>query len=307
MLNALPAALFAVCLARLDAAPASEAEVPQGTVKKDPTTTGSTDLGGSGQFASGTAAPAESTDITQFNLSAGGIFNTGNSRSLAVTGLTKFLLRRKIHQFTAAAAGNYGRAALAVRDDPTTDGVNEGKVQQTVGNVQGQVRYDVFFHKRFSAFLMSTARYDKFQGLDLRLNIDPGIAMYALAEATHKLWFEVGYDFQFDVRSRDARDAAEAMGGVRPAKTKVNHAARLFAGYTNNLSKYVTFDTGFEYLQSFIVAQRFRINWVSALTVALSDRFSLGSTFTLRYENRPLPGVRNLDTITSVLLGVRLI
>lgn len=286
---------------------AEEPAVPAGTVTKDPASSGSTDLGGSGQFGAPAAKPAESTDATELNLNFGGIFNTGNSRSLALTGLGKFLLRRKIHQFTAAAAGNYGRAALAVRDDPATEGINEGDIKQTVGNVQGQVRYDVFFHPRFSAFLMSTARYDKFQGLDLRLNVDPGIAMYALAEEKHKLWFEVGYDFQFDLRSEDGRDTSEALTGTRPPKTLINHAARLFAGYTNNLSKYVTFDTGFEYLQSFLVAKRFRMNWVNALTVALSDRFTLATTFTLRYENQPLPGVRNLDTITSLLLGVRLI
>lgn len=285
---------------------AEDPVVPAGAVKKDPASTGSTELGGSGQFAAA-AAKAEETDITSLNLSAGGIFNTGNARSLAVTGLGKFIIRRKIHQFTAAAAGNYGRAALGVRDNPDTLDVDEGRIADTVSNMQGQLRYDVFFHPRFSAFLMSTARYDKFQGLDLRLNIDPGIAMYALAEPDHKLWFEVGYDFQFDLRSELGRDNAEAINGDRPDRTLINHAARLFAGYTNNLSKHVTFDTGFEYLQSVQVGRRFRLNWVNALNVSLTDRFTMGTTFTLRYENQPLDGVVKLDTITSLLIGVRLI
>lgn len=283
---------------------AEEPPVPAGTVKKDAASTGATDLGGSGQFASATTR--EETDVTSLNLSFGGMYNTGNARSLAVTGMGKFILRRKIHQFTAAAAGNYGRAALAARDDLATPS-DESRIADTTSNVQGQVRYDVFFHERFSAFLMATGRYDKFQGLDFRLNVDPGVAMYALAEATHKLWFEVGYDFQFDVRSDRARDIAAAAGGDRPSKTLVNHAARLFAGYTNNLSKHVTFDTGFEYLQSVIVGRRFRMNWVNALNVSLSDRFTLGATFVLRYENQPLAGVVQLDTVTSLLLGVRLI
>jgi putative salt-induced outer membrane protein len=294
---------FLMSMSALDAA--EEPAVPTGTVKKDAASSGSTDLGGSGQFAS--SGTREETDITSLNLSFGGIYNTGNARSLAVTGMGKFLMRRKIHQFTAAAAGNYGRAALAVRDDAMTADVDESRIVDTTANVQGQVRYDVFFHKHFSAFLMTTGRYDKFQGLDFRLNVDPGIAMYALTEATHKLWFEVGYDFQFDVRSERALDTAEAASGERPEKTLTNHAARLFAGYTNNLSKHVTFDTGFEYLQSFLVGRRFRMNWVNALNVALSDRFTLGATFVLRYENQPLPGVVQLDTVTSLLLGVRLI
>src|SRR5262245_55215459 len=241
-------ALLATTLALAPAA--GEKVLPEGSAKKDPVSTGSTDLGGSGQITSAAKKPEETKDATELNLSAGGIFNTGNSRSIAVTGLGKFLLRRGIHQFTAGAAGNYGQAKLAPHDDPATLTIDEGAVQRTVANVQGQIRYDVFFHERFSAFLMTTARYDEFQGLDLRLNVDPGIAMYALAKVNHKLWFEVGYDYQVDVRRAEALRAAEAMTMEEQERIRQNHAARLFAGYTNNLSKYVTFDTGFEYLQS---------------------------------------------------------
>jgi putative salt-induced outer membrane protein len=288
-------------------APPAEPALPQGSVKKDPASTGSTDLGGSGQFTAATATPKDQMDATELNLSAGGIFNTGNSRSLAVTGLGKFLLRRSIHQFTAGVAGNYGQAAFASRDDEATPAVDEGAVTRTVSNVQGQVRYDVFFHERFSAFLMTTARYDEFQGLDLRLNVDPGVAMYAIAQEKHKLWFEVGYDYQVDVRRVEALRAAEAMTMDDLDRVVQNHAARLFGGYTNNLSPYVTFDTGLEYLQSFLIGRWFRVNWITALSVQVTNRFSLATTFTLRYDNLPLPGIRKLDTITSLLLGVRVI
>lgn len=303
--------MLALTLALLSAygppAPTADPALPQGSVKKDPASTGSNDLGGSGQFSAASATPKEAMDATELNLSAGGIFNTGNSRSLAVTGLGKFLLRRKIHQFTAGVAGNYGQGALATRDDPATPTVNEGAVARTVANVQGQVRYDIFFHERFSAFLMDTARYDEFQGLDLRMNVDPGISMYAIAQEKHKLWFEVGYDYQLDIRRIEALRAAEAMTMDDLDRIVHNHALRLFGGYTNNLSKYVTFDTGLEYLQSFIIGRWFRINWVTALSVQFANRFSLASTFTLRYDNLPLPGIRKLDTITSLLLGVRVI
>jgi putative salt-induced outer membrane protein YdiY len=298
-------AAAAALLASL-AGPPTETAVPAGVIKKDPVSTGGTELGGSGQFAGATPDTPNAEDTTGLNLSFGGIFNTGNARSIAMTGLGKFILRRGIHQFTAAAAGNYGRAALGVRDNPETADVNEGRSAITVGNVQGQLRYEAFFHPNFSAFLMTTARHDRFQGLDLRLNVDPGIAMYAIEQEKHKLWFEVGYDFQFDVRRDEAIEIADDLG-PRPSKTLINHAVRAFAGYTNNLSEYVTFDTGLEYLQSVIVAKRFRLNWISALNVQLAKRFSLATTFTLRYENLPIPGVVRLDTITSLLLSVRII
>lgn len=290
------------------AAPTNDATVPEGTAKKDPATTGTTELGGSGQFAGGTAVqPKESMDATELNMSFGGIFMTGNSRSIAVTGLGKFLLRRGIHQFTAGAAGNYGQAAIAQRDDPATLDLDEGQVRRNAANVQGQARYEVFFHERFSAFLMTTARYDEFQALDLRLNVDPGIAMYAIAQEKHKLWFEVGYDFQVDVRDAAAVRRAEIELMENIDRVRLNHAARLFVGYTNNLSKYVTFDTGLEYLQSFLIGRWFRFNWVNALGVTITDRFGLAATFTLRYDNLPLPLIQKLDTVTALLLNVRLI
>jgi putative salt-induced outer membrane protein YdiY len=288
-------------------APTDDPSVPEGTAKKDPATTGSTELGGSGQFATAGAKPEESMDATELNLSLGGIFMTGNTRSVAVTGLGKFLIRRDIHQFTAGVAGNFGQSAIALRDDPATMDLDESDIRRNAANVQGQVRYEVFFHKHFSAFLMTTARYDEFQGLDLRLNVDPGIAMYAIVEEKHKLWFEVGYDFQVDVRDDEALRRAEVIEMEDLDRIRLNHAARLFAGYTNNLSKYVTFDTGLEYLQSFLIGRWFRFNWVNALSVQINNRFSLATTFTLRYDNLPLPGIQKLDTVTAVLLGLRLI
>jgi putative salt-induced outer membrane protein len=284
--------------------------VPTSTLDKAEVTTGSTEIEGQGK-AVGATVPKDgdrAADATELNISAGGLFSTGNARSIAITGLGKFRIRRKIHQFSAGIAGNYGRAAADVFSEPQTN----------LGNVQGMARYEVFFHPRWSAFLQSTARHDPFQGLLLRLNVDPGIAFYALNEAKHLAWFEGGYDFQFDVRTEEARWARDPMTGeILPGpdgeprtvvdKTLINHAVRLFFGYTNNLNEHVTFDTGFEYLQSVIVGRRFRLNWVSALSVSLGKRFALATTFTLRYENLPLPNVEKLDTLTSVLLKLRIV
>lgn len=277
--------------------------MPEGSAPADPATTGATEIGNQGTFATAADDTAdgeqedeeESTDATELEISAGGIYSTGNARLLAITGLGRFRLRRERHQFRTEVAGNYGRTAVAPDAEPET----------SVANVQGLLRYDFFFHPRFSAFLMGTARHDRFQGLDLRLNIDPGIAAYAIQKPDHRLWFELGYDFQLDIRREDARFDPEAR--LLLPKAAVNHAVRAFAGYSNNLSEYVTFETGLEYLQSVLVARRFRINWLSSLTTQLADRLSVGVTFALRYENQPLPGVRPLDTITSILLGVRFI
>ncbi len=298
------------------AAPEADADVPQGTLATDPATSGATEVDGQGTFAAADADARHADDATELEISAGGLLATGNAFAAAVTGQGRLRVRRGIHQVGSQVAGNYGRADVPTLDDA---GMPDGGTsrEDTVANLQAMLRYDVFFAKRWSAFLMATGRRDRFQGLDLRLNIDPGVAFYALTKATHRLWFEVGYDFQFDVRNNDfiaaTPEVLNADGTVatpamaRLDKTLTNHAARVFAGYSNSLSDRVSFDTGVEYLQSVLVGSRFRVNWVSGLTTQLANRIGLGVTFTLRYENEPLPDVAKLDTITAVLLTVRFI
>lgn len=303
------------------AAPPEDPDVPAGTAGQANASSGSTELGTGDKFSAAKDVGAEdpaaagedgepdphADDATEFDISLGGIFSTGNSRSLAATGLTNFRLRRTIHQFGASLAGNYGATGV-----PDTR-----RFETTVGNVQGLVRYDVFFAKRWTAFLQTTARHDPFQGLDLRLNVDPGFAFYAINKTNHRLWFEAGYDFQYDLRTDDSRILVDAdgnpvldMDGNEQLDPNIdafliNHAARLFVGYSNKLSDKVSFDTGLEYLQSVILARRLRLNYLAAINTQLAERFSMAVTFTLRYENDPLPNVRKLDTISAFSLAYR--
>ncbi len=294
----------------LGLAHAQPADGPTGTVTADPASSGTTEISEQGKYATASDA-READDATEGEIAAGGLVSTGNARATQGTLNTRVRVRRQAHEFRSLVAGNYGRAAADVTSD----------VETTVLNLQGMARYDYFFAKRWSAFLMATARHDRFQGLDLRLNIDPGVAFYALQKPNHRLWFEVGYDFQFDLRRDEAifERTEEDLDGngeisddevteTRIAdKRQLNHAARLFAGYTNNLSERVTFDTGLEYLQSLIVGPRLRLNWVNALSVQVFGRVGLAATFTLRYENQPLPDVVKLDTVTAILLTARFI
>jgi putative salt-induced outer membrane protein len=277
----------------------------------DQATSGSTELEGQGSFQTA-QDPAEGDDATELGLSAGGLLSTGNANQGAVTGALNLRLRRGDHQFSSAALGNYGAAKLD----------QESAYEPTVKNVQGRVRYDYFFAKRWSAFGMVTARHDTFQQLDLRLNVDPGVAFYILPESNHRLWAEAGYDFQFDLRTREGYAVKDAEGAFldedgmvvedvgdsaidEDEKTATNHAARLFMGYSNHLSDAVSFDTGIEYLQSVIDAKTLRVNFDAGLTAALSQKFSISTTFTLRYDNNPLPEVGKLDTVTAINLAYR--
>lgn len=277
---------------------------PEGTATQDPATGGSTELDGQGKFGSATEA-GDMADALEFNLSFGSLISTGNARQIAVTGATTFLIRRGRHQGSAQAAGNYGQAASNVDDD----------LEPTVSNIQGRLRYDLFLSRRWALFAMATARHDPFQGLDLRLNVDPGAAFYIIPGADERLWAEAGYDFQFDLRTDSAtlgRDddgnlIYDASGNTIQVAddTRINHAVRLFGGYFNKVNEAVSFSTGLEFLQSMLVARRWRLNWDTSLSVLLAKKLALATTFTVRIDNDPLPRVRKVDTITALNLVYR--
>jgi len=266
-----------------------------GLMKQDAATSGKTDVASEG-FQTVTKEEAESKDATEAKLSAGALLTTGNSRSLAATSAGNLRVRRERNQLTAAAAVNYSRAAA----NPDAD------METTVENYQGKIRYDRFIAGNFALFLSTAARRDRFQGLDLRLNMDPGVAYYFIDEKKQQLWSEIGYDLQYDVR-RDENIAAAALDGETVDKTQVQHSGRLFGGYSNSLNEHVTFNTGVEYLQGLPETERWRLNWDAGLTSAIGGDFSLNTTFGLKYDHHPLPGVKELDTSTAVSLVYQLL
>ncbi|HEY8377058.1 MAG TPA: DUF481 domain-containing protein [Nannocystis sp.] len=300
------ALIGALALPQLSLAAAPpEPVIPGGTVGgQAAASTGTTELEGNGKFAT-VVQDDPTTNATEGDISLGGFLSTGNANTGSVTAASKLRIKRKKHQFSAGFAGNYGRAATA----------GQTEAVPTVANVQGRVRYDYFLHPRVSLFGMLTARHDKFQGLQARVNADAGVAFYILNDPKNRLWTEVGYDFQFDRFLLEATYAKDANGAIvvddmgNPVigipRERYNHAVRLFGGYANNINDKVTFATGVEYLQSVQYGPRWRLNWDTSLTANLINRLAIALTFTARVDNNPAPGVRKVDTITAASLIYR--
>jgi putative salt-induced outer membrane protein YdiY len=287
-------ATFAVALFACGVANAED--LPKGTAADVPASTGATDINKGGFEGAAKDDAEKAKDTTELSIAAGGLASSGNSKSLALTTSSTFRLRREENQFSAALAGNYSRAAIG--DAPSVT---------TVENVQGKSRYDRFVAKNFSVFLGLQGRRDRFQGLDLRLQVDPGVGYYFVDEAAHQLWTELGYDLLHDIRRSDA--IVDATGaplldakGDPLAKTKTVHSGRLFLGYSNKLNEAVTFTMGLEYLQAIKDTTFWKLNGDAALTSKLAGKFSLATAFSLRYDHAPLPGKKQLDTVTSLNL-----
>ncbi len=240
--------------------------------------------------ATGHAAPViESLDGTSIAISAGGQISTGNSQLIAGTASGEYETRFSNNGVGVSLLGNYGRGAQPGERDETT-----------AQNVQGRLRYDRYLLDRLSVFVLNTGRHDRFQGLDFRYNLDPGVKYLFVQEPTTKFWGELGYDFQYDIRRNDSRDVTGDDGVVleRLDKTAVDHSTRAFVGFNHAFNDEVTFTTGLEYLQSVVVSTQYRVNYEALLAAKLWGGLALGVGFSARYDHAPLPDKKQLDTQT---------
>jgi len=254
-------------------------------------------------------APPDGTSVT---LSAGGQLATGNSRLLALTGNGVYASRYGANGFGASILGNYGQGA--------PPGSN---IVETAENLQARIRYDRYVLDHMSLFLIVTGRHDKFQGLDFRVNIDPGVKYIFVDQKATSFWGEAGYDFQYDIRDSNDLDVINSMTMAvmdipmtmipeTITRTASDHSARLFVGLRHAFNDAVTFSTGLEYLQSFAASKDpyntaatgtdYRINYDAIFAAKVGGGLSVGFGFTARYDHEPIPGKEALDTTTSVNL-----
>jgi putative salt-induced outer membrane protein len=261
-------------------------------MSQEAASTGTTDVEATGfQKAEFIGGEEESPDATELAISAGALLTAGNSKTAAGTAGTRFRIRRDANQFKASGAINYAESST----DPDLP------METTVDNSQTNVRYDRFISEHFTLFLSSSTRRDRFQKIDFRLNVDPGFGYYLLATAKRQLWAELGYDYQYEVRSRSAvREGADA--GEEIARYEDSHNGRAFVGYDDNMNEEVSLSTGFEFLQSLSEKDAYRFGWDLALTSNLVGGLSTAVTFSILYNNAPLPGVEKTDATTALNL-----
>jgi putative salt-induced outer membrane protein YdiY len=228
------------------------------------------------------------------------MWNTGNSRQLALTTNGAFETRFADNGIGFSLLGNYAQGAPP--NEP---------IQVTAQNLQGRVRYDRYILPNASFFLIETGRHDLLQGIDLRNNLDPGFKYLFFKAMSNTLWAEVGYDLQHDIRRNGARTVVDELGNpvlddngqltILP-KTETDHSARVYLGYKHAFNEEVTLSTGLEYLQSFVHSTRNRINYDALFAAKVGGGLAVGLGFSLRYDHDPLPDKKQLDTATTVSL-----
>lgn len=107
---------------------------------------------------------------------------------------------------------------------------------------------------------------------------------------------------RFRIRRRRYEFSTIAVGNYAQATEREDNGTsktRTTAGNVQPMrSSAVDTDGGRDRLKAWV-------NWEAALTTSLTEKFVFATTFTLRYDNTPLPGVKRLDTITAFNLVYR--
>lgn len=287
--------LPAILVALLVATPAFADDVPAGTAGTGAATKGKSDVVTDTKVETAAKKDPKDKDATEWSVQGGLLATSGNTQSLAVTGGTAFRLRKKDDQLSAAAAVNYARASTPAKGDkPATP------VDTTVENYQAKVRYDRFISGSFVGFLGVQGRRDRFAGLDLRLQIDPGVGYYFIDTKPIVFWAELGYDFMHDIRRDDA--LVPGKDGKIPTKTESVHSARAFVGYKNKINAGTAISLALEYLQGLSNTDAYRFNGEMIVSAKLTKTFSLATSFAFRYDHAALPGKEKLDTVTAASL-----
>ncbi len=300
----LAAALLAPLAGPRGASAQEAPSVPQSTLKDEKATTGETNVTSDKAATLDAKGLKEAKDATELSVAAGTLLASGNARLVALTASGKTRVRRGENQVSGAAAFNYARAA--VPNEPLTT---------TVENVQGLGRYDRFLGD-VALFAQAQARRNRFQGLALRLNFDPGAGYYFINEQDTLLWVEAGYDLLHDVRFDAARtqvgpDGAPIPDAPRLDKTQTVHSARLFIGHELALDTGFKLSAGLEYLQGIAATNKrpgqsateiYRLNGNITAQAKVYDKLSMSLAFIGRYDRGALPDKERLDTITSANL-----
>jgi len=251
---------------------------------------------------------AKPTDGSSATVSAGALMQTGNSYMLAGTANGAYERHFGDNSVGGSVLGNYGESRAPGESN-----------RATTQNIQAKLRYDRYLTDDLTAFLMVTGRSDRFQGVEFRLNVDPGVKYLFVNQNTTAVWGEAGYDFQYDVRRDDARQDQSSDGKplfnadgspVLVDKTATDHSARLFAGLKYAFNSDVTGKAGVEYLQSVVdrsgkdgsASGRYRVNFDALIAAKLRGGLAMGVGFSARYDHAPLPGKEELDTSTSLNL-----
>jgi putative salt-induced outer membrane protein len=210
---------------------------------------------------------------------------SGNSETS--TFAAKNLLKIK---FTDKLEGEWDIAALKSQStDKTTD---RNKV--TAERYSTNLKLSYLFTERFYSGLGTGWSRDEFAGLQNKNYVGAFVGYKFLTGPKHLLKGELGLNYVNEDYTKNKE--------LKNFKDKDFVEGRAFGLYEYALTEKTKFSQSIEYLGDFDDPNNYKVNSLSALTVAISDIFSIKPSYEIHYVNKVPVDINTTDRIVTVAL-----
>jgi putative salt-induced outer membrane protein len=156
-------------------------------------------------------------------------------------------------------------------------------------NWDGALRYERALSEVFSIFASHMLESDRFAGIVQRASTDLGGKYFLIKTEIESLSGELGYRYSTEQRVNQDE--------------KINsHKARVYSEWTKKWTPTLSHGVTGEYLPNFSDPVDYMLNFEPSLSVMLNQVLSLKISYQMKYDNKPVPGAKYLDTIYMTTL-----
>ncbi len=227
----------------------------------------------------------------------GGALTSGNTETMALTGLGNLSYRWQANAISGSFGVNWGQARIdADGDGKLSTAEREADFVKTADRVLAALRYDRFFGKRNSIYVLGGGFSDPFAGYDSRFNGQLGWSHSFVQLETASLRAELGADVAQE----------DFVAGIDP-NTATVVSARLLIGSSYSFNQHVSAQDTVEVYESVLDITDLRLNNTASLTASLGSKLSLKLSHQLAFDNAPVEGFQSLDHTTMATFVVTLL
>lgn len=151
-----------------------------------------------------------------------------------------------------------------------------------------ELRGDYSFSEQYYSFANAGWFKDTFAGIDARYYVGAGLGYKVLAGPAHFLLGEAGVTGTRE-ETTDGRDR-DFLG------------ARLFGKYEYRFTEKNRFSQSLEVLFDFDELDNWNVVSETALVSSLTGSLSLKASYVVKYDNEPVPGLKDTDAVLAVAL-----
>ncbi|MSQ01521.1 MAG: DUF481 domain-containing protein [Myxococcales bacterium] len=241
--------------------------------------------------------PTKMVTEAHASVELGGVVTSGNTETMALTGLGNLSYRWQAHAISSSFGVNWGQARIDTDGDgKLSPAEREADFVKTAERVLGSLRYDRFFGKRDSIYVLGGGFTDPFAGYDSRVNAQVGWSHSFVQLETASLRAELGADVAQE----------DFVAGIDP-NTATVVSARLLVGGSYAFNRHVSVQDTVEAYESVLDVTDLRLNNTASLTAALGSKLSLKLSHQLAFDNAPVEGYQPLDHTTMATFVVTLL